>query len=220
MAENDVEVMKPQGSIKIDVDKNDLMAVTVYEQECKLEAAKNALDFQLKTVQKDLNKTEADITKAVEAAGKAKFDADFQESIKSVKAFGFEVSGELSSQLWELKDLSDTDKSKIQVTLTLKTGRQSYNDSISTVKDMDVPMDIKAMITSRNVLTTKISDLQTKMMKVRKTQDNMGKLERGARARLAVMNLEQTSEGRKALEQLKASDGMPGAYLLGDGANA
>ena len=223
MAKNEVvqvEVLEPQVSIKVDVSKEDILAVCLYEHERQLDVAKHAVTVKISTAEKELEKVKQDITKAVQQVAMDKFNEDFQTAIKSIKAFGFNVSGKLNASLKE-KDDDGVDKSSISVALTMETDGRAYGrDTITTHKETWIPASIKALITKRDKITADLETMRGKKIEIRQAMDNMGKNERAAKAKLAYMNLNQTDNGRKALTQLKDLVDMPGAHLLTEGNNA
>ena len=214
---NEVEVLEPVTTINVAINKEDLLAVVVYEHERKLEEAKSVVSAELLEDNNRLKAITSDIDKAVTAAAIDKFDANFQQGLEDIQAVGFlDLTGTLSAALGD-KDGIEC----INVCLTLKMQANSYRaESLTAVKTMDIPKAIKDMMTIKDDLVKTIYAKQSKSFELRKAIDNMSRNERAAKAQLAKINLEQTDTGRKALLQLKDATNMPGFKLLEGIANA
>lgn len=209
---NAVEVLEPQCSITVAINKDDLLAVAVYEHERKLEEAKRTLSAEVVLLQKERDAVVDELNKSVQAVAHGAFDADLQKAIDAIKAFGFQdLTGELEAGIVEKGD-----NRGINVTLQLcMNAKTAYRrETITTHKILPIVPAVQALIAKRDKCIGDIDDRQSKIIELRRAMDNMSRNERAAKAQLAKMNLEQTDTGRKALAQLQDSTNMPGFRLL------
>lgn len=189
-------------SIKdIEINKSDILAIGIVEQETKLENEIKELRENYEVVQKEIGEADKALNKQMESEVPSHFE-DIQLIVKSFKMklhYGFGMK---------------SDK-QMQVSCSGDKGRNCFggkdeNDNpinqsiqINVQRIVDLSQKVKGMQKARQALVDKNNKIYKDITDRQRALGDLPKTERRMKAFLAAKQLEKSAEGKKLLAQIR-----------------
>lgn len=204
MAKSKVTFLAPEVISKMEITKEDLVAIAMAKKERELMTARAAKDREIKDVASQIQNSQKEIAKSVDLAVNAAAKTAGEAVVATLKVHGWPDANYAVTH-------SFTDK-QINYNLQIKTADKNsrYNDGgISQTQILPFTDDQVSINEKIVALNEKYQSIQNEAVEIRKEIGNMPSLERQARAALAARVLENTEEGRALLDSISDIKSLP-----------
>lgn len=192
----------------IAVTKDDLIAIAVSEYEQKLLARESELESKCNKVRKELEVKQKELSSSLDTVSTDKVKKQYKDLIESLESAGFTFKTNVSASL---------SGSKVKYTLTLQGGNQYEQEralvNITKPGTFAVPDELSELNSKVSSLDAELKSLFAERLDIKKALNEVGRVERSAKAALAKSVLEQTEEGRQLIKNVELA-GLPTAKLL------
>ena len=180
----------------VNIDKNDLLAITVSRAEIHIKTESAKATKAIKESEAHITKTRDALALSVKQHGTSTTSTNLVELAKALKLLG-------STQ--EPKTEVDYNLDKELIIITTNLGRDSYNNN-QTLARLTIPFTDEMVKAKQDIkeAETQLSTLRDVAIEWRKKLADIPTLERQARARLAEATLRSSEEGQALLDSIEA----------------
>lgn len=193
-----LEKVMPGISLSAKLEKDDIVAIIVSQQEMELTDRRDALVEELNEIRKEIQLLTRGISDKSEEVLNDKFTPALKPLQEAMTAFGLEVKPAIDSHGSSREYLSASVR-------MVKNGGNLASFSVT----METPEDIRAMYDKIRDLKVKQSNIAEVVAEIKNRLDSVPQMERMAKAELAKAALSQSEDGKKLLDIVSNSKRLP-----------
>jgi len=189
----------PEVTMNVELDANNLVDIHVAMKEEALLKQEKELQEALLKAEESVKNITMKLNSALHEIGEEKEKQMAEEVFPALKSFGFkDLIGKC-----QVGFSTDTKRLMLRLDFTLYTGRGLEAHGIHTIKRMRVPKAVAAIHKEKKQADKTVQDIKGELLKVKKGLASVDRMERRARAQMAIRALESTVAGRKMLAGIR-----------------
>ena len=192
----------PNVTMSVDLSSDDVVNIHIACKEDELLKQEEQLQAELQTVQEDLTEISKVVQDLAQEYAEKSIDGQYIGLITLL-----ENNTKLTGKLGVSIHIKPKGELNIRPTLHLSSPKDRYSEHSIQLNDinMRLPDAVADMCKKQEELQARSKALSTEIIKVKTSLANIDRLERRAKANLAVMALESTDAGRKMLADIRTA---------------